>query len=134
MTTSWAREARARRGRRAGNPGGRPAGQQPPPPVPGHWRLSHYTSEQVCHLAGVTYRQLDYWASTGLVAPARPGGGSGPGIVRSWTQADLVRVRAIARMLNLGLSLQRVRALVADGNHVIVQTVPLPTALDQEPA
>ena len=37
-----------------------------------------YRGPTACNAAGITYRQLDYWARTGLVEPSvRPAGGSG---------------------------------------------------------
>ena len=36
-----------------------------------------YRGPQVCALAGITYRQLDYWCRVGLLRPERPARGSG---------------------------------------------------------
>lgn len=36
-----------------------------------------YSSPEVCELAGVTFRQLDYWCRTGLVEPSIPAHGCG---------------------------------------------------------
>jgi len=37
-----------------------------------------YRVPEVCRVVGITYRQLDYWARTGLVNPSiREAGGSG---------------------------------------------------------
>ena len=37
-----------------------------------------YRVPEVCRTIGITYRQLDYWARTGLVTPSiREAGGSG---------------------------------------------------------
>ena len=38
-----------------------------------------YRGPTACHAAGITYRQLDYWARTGLVGPTLRAG-SGPGL------------------------------------------------------
>ncbi|CAM5258897.1 hypothetical protein SFUMM280S_00482 [Streptomyces fumanus] len=38
-----------------------------------------YRGPTACAAAGITYRQLDYWARTGLVEPSvRPATGPGP--------------------------------------------------------
>ena len=38
-----------------------------------------YRGPTACAAAGITYRQLDYWARTGLVEPSvRPAAGRGP--------------------------------------------------------
>ena len=62
----------------------------------------------VCKLAGITYRQLDYWARTGLVTPSvRDADGSGS--QRLYGFGDLVELRIIKRLLDAGVSLQRIR-------------------------
>lgn len=32
--------------------------------------VAGYRAPQVCKLVGITYRQLDYWARTGLITPS----------------------------------------------------------------
>src|SRR4029453_9057312 len=62
----------------------------------------------VYKLVGITYRQLDYWARTGLVTPSgRAGGGSGPQRLYSFT--DVVELRIIKRLLDAGVSLRQIR-------------------------
>ncbi|MEY3364786.1 MAG: hypothetical protein RL332_586, partial [Actinomycetota bacterium] len=42
------------------------------------FELIGYRGATACSAAGISYRQLDYWARTGLVEPSiRPAGGSG---------------------------------------------------------
>jgi DNA-binding transcriptional MerR regulator len=61
--------------------------------------------------AGVTYRQLDYWARTGLMVPSiRSAAGSGS--QRLYSFAVVVAVRVIKRLLDTGVSLQNVRVAV----------------------
>lgn len=38
---------------------------------------TYYSGPHVCSLAGITYRQLDYWCRVGLLYPKRPARGSG---------------------------------------------------------
>lgn len=64
---------------------------------------------QVCVLTGVTYRQLDYWARTGLVVPS-VAEARGSGTQRRYSVDDLHRVIALRRILDSGLSLMRARA------------------------
>jgi DNA-binding transcriptional MerR regulator len=65
----------------------------------------------VCRLVGISYRQLDYWARTGLVTPSiRDAHGSGT--QRLYSFQDLVTLRVIKRLLDVGVSLQRVRKAV----------------------
>jgi len=62
-------------------------------------------------LTRVTYRQLDYWARTGLVGSSiRQAAGHGSRRVYSFQ--DLVALRVVARLLEAGVSLQAVRRAV----------------------
>jgi DNA-binding transcriptional MerR regulator len=70
-----------------------------------------YRVPEVCRVVGITYRQLDYWARTGLVTPTvRDAGGSGT--QRLYAFQDLVQLRVIKKLLDAGISLQRVRKAV----------------------
>ncbi len=63
----------------------------------------------VCRLVGISYRQLDYWARTGLAVPSvRRAEGSGSQRVYSFE--DVVRLRVIKRLLDTGIGLERIRA------------------------
>jgi DNA-binding transcriptional MerR regulator len=67
-----------------------------------------YTGPQACHAAGITYRQLDYWARTDLVVPSiRAARGSGT--QRRYSHADVIALAIISCLLAAGLSLQSVR-------------------------
>jgi DNA-binding transcriptional MerR regulator len=71
-----------------------------------------YRGPTVCKLVGITYRQLDYWARTNLVTPSvRPADGSGS--QRLYSFGDLVELRIIKRLLDAGVSLQRIREAIA---------------------
>ena len=62
----------------------------------------------VYKLVGITYRQLDYWARTGLVTPSvRAADGSGTQRLYSFT--DVVELRIIKRLLDAGVSLRQIR-------------------------
>ena len=64
-----------------------------------------------CNAAGITYRQLDYWARTGLVEPSvRPAGGSGT--QRLYGFRDVLLLKIIKRLLDAGVSLQQIRQAV----------------------
>lgn len=65
-----------------------------------------------CAAAGITYRQLDYWARTGLVAPSvRPATGSGT--QRLYGFRDVLLLKVIKRLLDAGISLQQIRSAIA---------------------
>lgn len=71
-----------------------------------------YRVPEVCKLVGISYRQLDYWARTGLVTPSvRDAGGSGT--QRLFSFQDLVQLKVIKNLLDTGVSLQRIRKAVA---------------------
>ena len=70
-----------------------------------------YRGPTACHAAGISYRQLDYWARTGLVTPSvRPAKGSGS--ARLYGFRDILALRVVKRLLDTGISLQQVRAAV----------------------
>jgi DNA-binding transcriptional MerR regulator len=70
-----------------------------------------YRVPQVCKIVGISYRQLDYWARTGLVTPSvREAGGSGT--QRLYSFQDLVQLKVIRKLIDAGISLQRVRKAV----------------------
>jgi DNA-binding transcriptional MerR regulator len=65
----------------------------------------------VYKLVGITYRQLDYWARTGLVTPSvRAADGSGTQRLYSFT--DVVELRIIKRLLDAGVSLRQIREAI----------------------
>jgi DNA-binding transcriptional MerR regulator len=70
-----------------------------------------YRVPEVQRLVGISYRQLDYWARTGLVRPSvRDADGSGS--QRLYSFHDLLQLRIIKKLLDAGVSLQRVRKAV----------------------
>lgn len=72
---------------------------------------SGYRGPTACRAAGITYRQLDYWARTGLVEPTvRPAHGSGT--QRLYSFRDILVLKVVKRLLDTGVSLQQIRAAV----------------------
>ncbi|MDX1621044.1 MAG: MerR family transcriptional regulator [Nitriliruptorales bacterium] len=70
-----------------------------------------YRGPTVCKIVGITYRQLDYWARTDLVTPSVRAA-SGSGTQRLYSFDDVVALRVVKRLLDAGVSLQRVRVAV----------------------
>ena len=70
-----------------------------------------YRGPVVCKAAGITYRQLDYWARTGLVEPAVRGA-KGSGSHRLYSFRDILVLKVVKRLLDTGVSLQQIRAAV----------------------
>jgi len=69
-----------------------------------------YRGAVACSAAGISYRQLDYWARTGLIEPVRPAQGSGTQRLYSFT--DVLVLKVIKRLLDTGVSLQNIRTAV----------------------
>ena len=73
--------------------------------------LVGYRGPTACAAAGITYRQLDYWARTGLVAPSvRTATGSGT--QRLYSFRDILVLKVVKRLLDTGVSLQNIRTAV----------------------
>lgn len=70
-----------------------------------------YRGPTACKAAGITYRQLDYWARTGLVQPSvRSAAGSGS--QRLYSFRDILVLKIVKRLLDTGVSLQQIRTAV----------------------
>ena len=70
-----------------------------------------YRGPTACRAAGITYRQLDYWARTGLVEPTVRGA-KGSGSQRLYSFRDILLLKVIKRLLDAGISLQQIRTAV----------------------
>ncbi len=71
-----------------------------------------YRGPTACRAAGITYRQLDYWARTGIVEPSvRSAGGSGT--QRLYGFRDILVLKVVKRLLDTGVSLQQIRVAIA---------------------
>jgi DNA-binding transcriptional MerR regulator len=70
-----------------------------------------YRAPEAKRIAGITYRQLDYWTRTGLVTPSIKDA-HGSGSQRLYSFQDLATLRVIKKLLDTGVSLQRVRKAV----------------------
>jgi DNA-binding transcriptional MerR regulator len=92
-----------------------------------------YRVPEVTKIVGISYRQLDYWARTGLVRPSVKDA-QGSGTQRLYSFQDLAILKLIKRMLDSGVNLQQIRramttlkelkqpalgtTLVSDGNRI----------------
>ncbi len=73
-----------------------------------------YRGPTACAVAGITYRQLDYWARTALVTPSIRDA-SGSGTQRLYSFRDVLVLKIVKRLLETGVSLQNIRTAV---NHL----------------
>jgi DNA-binding transcriptional MerR regulator len=70
-----------------------------------------FRGPQVCKIVGITYRQLDYWARTGLLRPSISDA-RGSGTQRRYSYHDVLELKVIKELLDAGVSLQRARRAV----------------------
>ncbi|MDP9434813.1 MAG: MerR family transcriptional regulator [Actinomycetota bacterium] len=71
-----------------------------------------YRGPTACAAAGITYRQLDYWARTGLVEPSvREAAGSGS--QRLYSFRDILVLKIVKKLLDAGVSLQNIRTAIS---------------------
>ncbi|UNN04140.1 MerR family transcriptional regulator [Rhodococcus opacus] len=73
--------------------------------------LVGYRVPIACQIAGITYRQLDYWARTSLVVPSIRGA-AGSGSQRLYSFKDILVLKIVKRLLDTGISLQNIRVAV----------------------
>ena len=72
-----------------------------------------YRGPTACAVAGITYRQLDYWARTELVVPTvRSAAGSGS--QRLYSFKDILVLKVVKGLLDAGVSLQNIRQAVLE--------------------
>lgn len=70
---------------------------------------SSFSCQQVMHITGLSRRQLTYWSKTGLVVPRqRTAGGHA-----RYTFLDLLALKTAKKLLDAGLSVQRIRKSIA---------------------
>ena len=70
-----------------------------------------YRGPTACRAAGITYRQLDYWARTGLVEPSVRSA-TGSGTQRLYGFRDILVLKVVKRLLDTGVSLHQIRVAI----------------------
>jgi len=70
-----------------------------------------YRGAIAARAAGISYRQLDYWARTQLVEPTVRGA-AGSGSQRLYGFRDILVLKLVKRLLDTGISLQQIRTAV----------------------
>lgn len=71
-----------------------------------------YRGAIAARAAGISYRQLDYWARTGLVEPTVRGA-AGSGSQRLYGFRDILVLKIVKRLLDTGVSLQQIRIAIS---------------------
>jgi len=69
-----------------------------------------YTSSDVCRIANVSYRQIDYWVRTRLIVPSI-NDPSGSGRYRMYSEGDLRKVVLLKQMMDSGFGLRKIRSV-----------------------
>jgi DNA-binding transcriptional MerR regulator len=77
----------------------------------GHVDGIGYRGPTACSAAGITYRQLDYWARTGLVEPTVREA-SGSGTQRLYSFRDILVLKVVKKLLDAGVSLANIRTAI----------------------
>lgn len=67
-----------------------------------------YSGTQTAKVTGISYRQLDYWARTGLIRPSLSDS-TGSGSRSRYSYNDLLELKAIKKLLDAGIKLEQVR-------------------------
>lgn len=70
-----------------------------------------YSGPIACAIAGITYRQLDYWARTDLLKPSLSSA-HGSGSRRLYSERDVKLLILIHQLLEIGVQLQTVRLMI----------------------
>jgi DNA-binding transcriptional MerR regulator len=70
-----------------------------------------YRAPRAAKVAGITYRQLDYWARQNYVRPSLEDA-RGSGTQRLYSFEDLLKLKVMKRLLDQGLSLQKTRGAI----------------------
>jgi DNA-binding transcriptional MerR regulator len=68
----------------------------------------YYQTRDVVDLLGISRRQLQYWSQTDLVTPSA----TTPGGHRRYSFEDLVALKAAKRLIDAGVSVQRIRSSI----------------------
>lgn len=89
------------------------------------------TDRTLSPVPGVSYRQLDYWASRGLLHPDN--GNPGTGSSRQWSPAELAVAETMGRLVNAGLTVAAAHKVargtrnLAPGVWILIDDEPVET-------
>ena len=69
-----------------------------------------FSTQRAAEIAGITYRQIDYWARTDLLRPSLVKA-AGSGSRRLYSYGDVLELKVIKRLLDAGIELNKVRVI-----------------------
>ena len=69
-----------------------------------------FSTRRAAEIAGITYRQIDYWARTDLLKPSLVRA-AGSGSRRLYSYGDVLELKVIKRLLDAGIDLNKVRVI-----------------------
>jgi len=67
-----------------------------------------FSGRRAAEIAGISYRQLDYWARTDLIRPTLADA-AGSGSRRMYSYRDLLELKVVKSLLDSGIKLEQVR-------------------------
>ncbi len=91
-------------------------------------RGTGYRGAVAARAAGISYRQLDYWARTELVEPTVQSA-TGSGSQRLYGFRDILVLKLVKRLLDTGISLQQIRTAVQQLREAGVQDLAQTTLM-----
>lgn len=74
--------------------------------------IGKFTPQQAAELAGLPYTTLDFWNQSGFIKPGVTGS-QGRGKLRYYSFQDLIALRIARELRGSGISLQRLRQVIA---------------------
>lgn len=83
--------------------------------------VDEFTTVQVAQLSGFSARQLDYWASGGMLVPSVKAS-SGPGTRKLYSFDDLVKLSFIRQLKQAGWSTQKIRKALEQLNNLTTES------------
>jgi DNA-binding transcriptional MerR regulator len=87
--------------------------------------LDLYTVKQAARLSGLTVAMLNYLCRVGIATPAKPER-AGHGRRRLYTFGEIVFLKVVARLLDAGISVKRLKESFGDLNEKLRKIGPVP--------
>ncbi len=91
--------------------------------VPDGDRWALYGAGHVCHVTGITYRQLFHWMELGLVLPSVPG--EGKGHASQFDSDDIAWIGVVSDLVRLGVQPAHLRDAIRAGRQDYIAAMQL---------